>query len=240
MLEATTDIAALQLESRFSLPPNSLGYCGKDTAPEKFKDCIVSGRCDGVAEEVANFIVLNPYLKTLANIFDLPKLSYPVVEAYWLGNDYLKKATPEHYDLLLENFSEQGVPDWLIEELKQNRPKIFIPTHLFQVLHVGVGRASGAVPFNIASINNCMIRWGKAEKINGDKTEVNLNSMKKENGRYSLTMIREAVPFNENLVPGLKINDTVVVHWNQVIKILTPAEEKNIIGWTDEVIRSLS
>ena len=85
-----------------------------------------------------------------------------------------------------------------------------------------------------------MIRWGKAEKINGDKTEVNLNSMKKENGRYSLTMIREAVPFNENLVPGLKINDTVVVHWNQVIKILTPAEEKNIIGWTDEVIRSLS
>ena len=85
------DTAALQLESRFSLPPNSLGYCGKDTAPEKFKKCIILGECDGVEEEVSHFIVLYPYLKTLAKIMNLLELSYPVVEGYWLGNNYLSR-----------------------------------------------------------------------------------------------------------------------------------------------------
>ena len=229
MTKFTIDVPALQLESRFSLPPNSLGYCGKDTAPGKFKACIISGECDGVEEEVSHFIVLHPYLKTLASIVNLPKLSYPVVEGYWIGNDYLKMAKGEHYDLLLENFLAQGVPAWLVDELKQRRPKIFIPSHLFQVLHVGVGRASGAVPFNLDSMNNCMIRWGKVEEIVGGDAVININSLNKE-----------TVPFNSILTPGLKTGDLVAVHWKQVIKILTAAEEKNLSFWTTEVIQSLS
>ncbi|MDO8515049.1 MAG: hypothetical protein Q7S14_00985, partial [bacterium] len=65
-----------------------------------------------------------------------------------------------------------GVPDWLVDDLKNHPPKKFIPTHLFQVLHVGVGRASGSVPFNQETINNCMVsvqngaayHWGKQFK----------------------------------------------------------------------------
>jgi hypothetical protein len=60
------DIKALQLEARFSLSPNSLGYCGKDSAEEKFKECIIQGKCKEVGEEVKHFIVLYPYLETLA------------------------------------------------------------------------------------------------------------------------------------------------------------------------------
>src|SRR3990167_2713030 len=236
MSKPIIDVPALQLESRFSLPPNSLGYCGKDTAPEKFKACIISGECDGVEEEVAHFIVLHPYLKTLASIVNLPKLSYPVVEGYWIGNDYLKMAKAEHYDLLLENFLAQGVPEWLVDELKQKRPKVFIPSHLFQVIHVGVGRASGAVPCNLDSMNNCMIRWGRAENISGGEITAYLNSVKKENGKYSLTMLQKTVPFSADLVPDLKVGDTVAVHWNQVIKILTSSEEQNLAFWSRDVL----
>ncbi|MBN2016234.1 hypothetical protein JW766_05395, partial [Candidatus Dojkabacteria bacterium] len=62
------DKKALQLTSRFALPPNSLGYCGKDTAPEKFKKCIIKNDCLGVKSEIERFIVLNPYLETIAKI----------------------------------------------------------------------------------------------------------------------------------------------------------------------------
>src|SRR5664279_4791369 len=148
------DKRALQLESRFSLPPNSLGYCGQNTAAAKFKQCIIDGQCDEVGQEVTKFIVLHPYLKTLAEITGQPMLSYPVIESYWIG------------------------PDLLIDELAQKKPKKFIPSHLFQVLHVGVGRASGSVPFNIQTINNCMIRWGKVNKIKEDKVQVHLYSLK--------------------------------------------------------------
>lgn len=233
------EIKALQLESRFSLPPNSLGYCGRDSAVEKFKKCIITGRCDGLSREVANFIVLHPYLKTIAKITGRPKFSYPVIEAYWIGNRLLKKAEPEHYKLLLENFASQGVPAWLRTELRQRPPSVFIPNHLFQVLHVGVGRASGVVPYNLNSINNCMIRWGKVERISGRKTAVRVTSLTRRGGRYHLTSTNEAVPFEPELVPGLKVGRTVAVHWRQVIKILTDGETRNLTYWTNAVLKSL-
>jgi|SRR3989344_492688 len=251
------DIKALQLESRFSLPPNSLGYCGRNTAAAKFKRCMISGDCAGVEDEVKKFIVFYPYLKTIATITNLPIFSHEVIEAYWIGNRLLKKAKPSHYDLLLQNFKDQGVPDFFIEELRQKQPKVFIPNHLFQVLHVGVGKASGAVPFNLHSINQCMIRWGKVEKIMDSKIVLNLHSLKEkqspERSRFTtpfrwpngllkgeLYKIVKTMPFNLKLVAGLKEGDTVAVHWNIVIKILTETEEKNLLFWTKEVLRSLN
>jgi hypothetical protein len=167
------DVAALQLAAGFALGPNRLGYCGQDSAPARLKACIENGTCDHVEEELKKFIVLYPYLKTISQITGLDPFSYDVIESYWLGNDLLKQVKPKHYDLLLENFSRQGVPEWLLKELKGKRPKIFIPTHTFQVLHVGVGRASGSVPYNQKSINSCLIslrgnaayHWGRKAKI---------------------------------------------------------------------------
>lgn len=233
------DIKALQLESRFSLPPNSLGYCGRETAEEKFKSCIINGRCTGVEEEVAKFIVLYPYLETIAEITRLPIFSYKVIESYWIGNDILKRAKPEHYDLLLKNFEEQGVPEFFVKELKQKPPKVFIPNHLFHVLHVGVGKASGAVPFNLQSINNCMIRWGKVMKLTGRKAVINLRSLEQENETHRLIVNKETIPLNKKLVPELKAGDIVAVHWNIVVKILSKQEEKNLLFWTKEVLRGL-
>lgn len=230
------DNASLQLESRFSYPPNFLGYCGEPAAAAKFRECIISGRCVGVEKEVRRFIVLYPYLKTIAEINRLPIFSYPVVEAYWLGNDLLKKVGQEDYRLLMKNFRKQGVPDWLIEELEARVPRVFIPNHLFQVLHVGVGRAGGAVPFNLKSINNCMVRWGRVEKISGGNLTANLISLKKEDSKYRPTLIRESVPLNHLLIPGLKVGDSIAVHWQQVTKILTAVEEKNLSFWTREIM----
>lgn len=232
-------IKTLQLVSRFALPPNFLGYCGQGSAPEKFKKCVTSGECRGVEEEVSKFIGLYPYLKTISAITNLPIFSYEVIESYWLGNDQLKKARLEDYPLLLENLEKQGVPEFLIKELHDKIPKVFIPNHLFQVLHVGVGRVSGSVPFNLQSINNCMIRWGKVEKINGQKCTMDLNSLKEEGSGYVLTKIKESVLFDEGFTPNLKIADTVAVHWNFVVRILTEEEEVKLSFWTKEVLKLL-
>ena len=233
------DKKALQLNSRFSLPPNSLGYCGKDSAPEKFKACVIKGKCEGVEEEFKHFIVLYPYLRTLSKIIGLPKFSYKVVESYWLGNDKLTKAKNKDYSILLSFFEKQGVPDWFVAELKTEKPKKFIPNHLFQVLHVGVGRASGSVPYNLESINNCMIRWGKVEKVNKKTAVVSLNSLKKVRGSYKRTLVTETHSFVEGFVPNLKIGDTVTVHWRQIVKILSEEEIGKITYWTDEVLKTI-
>jgi hypothetical protein len=233
--------SALQLESRFSLAPNSLGYCGKRSAVAKFKKCIINNKCNGVKDELKNFIVLYPYLKTLGKILGKSFTSYSVIESYWLGNDELKKIRQKDYCLLLENFTKQGVPDFFIEELKSKKPKRFIPNHLFHVLFVGVGKASGTVPFNLNSINNCMIRWGKVETISKKKAVINLNSLKKRGKDiYALTKIQESILFDSKFTPDLKVGDAVAVHWNLVVKILTKNEEKNLEFWSAKVCQLFS
>lgn len=239
MYDEPMDTKALQLESRFSLPPNSKGYCGKTTATTNFRKCIIEGQCDNVMEEVTHFITLHPYLRTLQDISGKNKFSYQVIESYWLGNDLLSKTTLKQYFLLLKYFSEQGVPDFLLDDLKKNQPKAFIPNHLFQVLHVGVGRASGAVPFTLESINNCMIRWGKVIKIANSTLRVNLHLLKMYATHYILSQRVEEVQFDPDLLPGVKTHDTVAVHWKKAVKILDSTEEHNLSFWTNEVLTRL-
>jgi hypothetical protein len=231
---------ALQLESRFSLSPNSLGYCGLKSAANQFRKCIKEGKCTNVKEELKKFIVLYPYLKTLAKISKLSLFSYPVIESYWLGNDLLKKAKQDDYLILLKYFEKQGVPDFFVKELKKKIPKVFVPNHLFQVLHVGVGKASKSVPFNIKTINDCMIRWGKIKKIFRNKAAIELNSLKNINkNSYTLTQVETLTPIDLLLTSNLRIGDMVAVHWNLIVKILTKEEESNLRYWTDQTIKCL-
>jgi hypothetical protein len=235
-MKTTMDINALQLISRFSFSPNNLGYCGRKEAMDVFKQCIIYNSCEKVKKEAKHFIVLYPYLKTIAEITKKPIFSYQVLEAYWIGNNLLKKAKLKHYNLLLLNFAKQGVPHFFIKELKNKRPREFIPHHLFQVLHVGVGRASGSVPFNLNSINNCMVRWGRVLEIKQNKTVIDLNSLEKRKRKYQLVVKKETINFDSNFIPNLKIGSVVAVHWKKAVKILTADEEKNLIFWTRKII----
>ena len=230
------DKKTLQLLSRFSLPPNALGYCGKDSAPEKFKKCVIEGKCSGITEEIKHFIVLNPYLKTLSKITEKGVFSYQVAEAYWLGNNLLKKFKTKDYEILLKNLKKQGVPDWITDELSKKDLKKFIPFHLFQILNAGVGRTSVKDPYNIKMMNQCMVRWGKVKKVEGNKITVKLNSLKKEKGKYGLELVEETVEAIPGFFKTLRQRNIVAVHWGIVIKKLTKREIENLEYWTKKTV----
>ncbi|NMB56632.1 hypothetical protein GYA19_01690 [Candidatus Beckwithbacteria bacterium] len=235
------DQKALKLCARFALTPNQLGYCGTSKASKILQDCILNNTCAEVEVEIKKFIILNPYLQTIAQITKKPPFSYEVIEAYWLGNDSLKECQRTDFNLLLENFNKQGVPSFLIQELKEKLPKVFIPIHLFNILHVGVGRTSGAVPFNLNSINNCMLRWGKILTINNQtkKLKTKLHSLKlSSTGNYILTQKEEKLHFDPRFTPNLKIGDRVIAHWGFTAKKITKKEEENLQFWTKKLITS--
>ena len=78
------------LFARFAFPPNSLGLCGPEiglTLPERVRD----GRMDRELRHIAQeFEGAWPYLELIAAENDLrDPLDARVVEAYWLGNDFL-------------------------------------------------------------------------------------------------------------------------------------------------------
>jgi hypothetical protein len=233
------DTPALQLASRFAYSPNAKGYCGKDSAPAKFIKCITTGECETIESEFTHFIALHPYLKTIATITNQPLGSYPVIESYWIGNDELYKAKLDDYQILLDNFKAQGIPNFLHQELSERWPKVFIPHHLFQILHVGVGRASGSVPYNLESINNCMIRWGNVISSEDNNIKVEVQSLKHRGEKYARTTTQLTLPLDTNFVPEVKVGDIVAVHWNHVAKILTSIEVANLTHWTDKILEEL-
>jgi len=234
------DPKALKLASLFSYSPNHKGYCGRDSAEDTFIRCIKDGQCGKVPRELKHFIVLYPYLKTIATVTNLSPFDHKVIEAYWIGNELLAKIPMSGYEILLKEFSKQGVPSWLVDSLKKKKPKKFIPNHLFQVLHVGVGQASGSVPFDIQSINNCMIRWGKVIAVKADgKIVISLKQLTQSKSGYKLiskkeVMHSEACPFFKP-----KVGDLVTLHWGHVVKKLTKREENNLMYWTKQILASL-
>lgn len=253
------EIEALQLAGRFAMPPNSMGFCGRDSAPERFKRCIKTGECDFVADEITKFIVLHPYIKTIAQLTNRSKFEHKVVESYCFGNDLLNEIPESGYDLLMDNFEEQGVPKWFVDEIREKKPKKFIPTHLFQVLHVGVGKVSGTVPFNLNSVNNCMIRWGKVLEVGSDTSIigentldinnfnpsvpsiiVELNSLKKDSSGLSIHTETTRANYNLDITPNIRVGSTVAVHWSQTIKEITCEESLKLKKWSKKVIKEIN
>lgn len=230
------DQKALKLCAAFSRQPNSLGYCGRESAKSAFKTCLIEHKCEEVPNEVEQFIVLNPYLDTISQATNQPKYSKKVIEAFWLGNDLLNSIKLEHYKLLLDNLKKQGVPDFLIYQAAQNPPKRFIPIHLFNIIHIGVGKASGSVPFNLDSINQCMIRWGRIKHIRQDKALIKLNSL---DSTYQLIQKETEIAIEPNITPNLKTGDVVTAHWGTIAKKINSRELSNLKYWTAQFIAAL-
>ncbi len=233
------DSNALKLASLFSYSPNHKGYCGRDSAGDVFTRCIAKGECGKVSLELKHFIVLFPYLKTIATLAGLSPFDYKVIEAYWIGNKLLETIPLSGYNILLKEFAKQGVPSWLIKTLRNKKPSRFIPNHLFQVLHVGVGQASGSVPFDIQSVNSCMIRWGKVVAVKAEgEIVMSLKQLTQSKKGYKLKSIKEVVSTEACPFFKPKIGDLVALHWGHVVKKLTQLEAKNLTYWTKQTLAS--
>ena len=232
------DISALQLAARFSYSPNKQGYCGLGSAEEAFMRCVQEGSCERVPEELSHFITLFPYLKTIAAVKNCSPYDYAVIEAYWIGNEHLRDFPIEGYALLLAAFEEQGVPSWLTQKVKQKVPTHFIPNHLFQVLHVGVGQASGSVPFTLESINHCMIRWGEVMHIDESSGAASIRTQSLVQNKHRYTLKDEDLTLQNDASPwhALRSGDHVALHWNRVAKILTEAEISQLRLWTEHIL----
>lgn len=233
------DIKALKLASLFSYSPNSRGYCGCDSAGPAFQDCIQNNNCDNVSHELSRFIALHPYLQTIGKIRNLSPFDYKVIEAYWIGNDLLEDFPREGYGVLLEEFVKQGVPKWLVTSLRAKIPKLFIPHHLFQVLHVGVGQASGSVPFNINSINSCMVRHGKIIDVTNKSLIISLAGLRLVKGKYLPKITSSSIPIHSALFCKPKVGDIVAIHWGQVVKILKAQELERLELWSENVLKAI-
>lgn len=195
------------LFARYADAPNALGYCGP---PEGIGTTEAAIRASA-----RRFSGVWPYLQVLARLTGTPDpLDARLVEAYWLGRDLGVDQTAFGRELLAVLGPRAGAywshlsTDLLVEAA---------PDHGFHVFGVYPwSRLLGAGPQPLEVLDSCRIRWG---------TVVGLDPLTVASPRLTWDGARLGV--GEPTVgpvtgDGVALADTVAVHWDRLVDVLTP------------------
>lgn len=235
-----TAVNGALLFGRYAFPPNRLGYCGPDDHPALFQ-YVTQGATDaGLLELERRFDGAFPYLRliALANGIADP-FDRRVVEAYWIGNEYLERvgASP-FYESLGERFRSRmdaRTFTWLASKLEHSAR----PHHNFHVFEVYL--RAGLVRDNRAAIgldrmDSCRISWGRVAEVDGAELVLERPALGLREGKLALSepqpkrVLRQidGRGFADDAKPG----DYVSVHWNWACEVLDPSALQRIMSNT--------
>lgn len=245
MTSATRVVNGALLFGQYAFPPNRLGYCGPDDHPALFQ-YVTQGTTDaGLLDLERRFDGAYPYLRLIAqanNIAD--PFDRRVVEAYWIGNEYLERVTASpFYESLGERFRarmDNRSFTWLASKLEQSaRPHHNF--HVFEVyLRAGLVRDARAV-IGLERMDNCRISWGRVAEVDGAELVVERPALALVEGKLALTEPRRVRVtrqiagrgFADDAQPG----DAVSMHWNWVCDVLDASSLRRLIRNTERYMR---
>jgi hypothetical protein len=233
----------LELACRFSLITNKLRYCGPREAHKDFYLLLIGKKYDKnkIKKHFRGYEGLYVYLRNIAKKHHKNPFDYDVIEAYWIGNGLLNSFTKKDLQEIILELTKRGLPEYYADKLIEKIPKGMNPSHSFNVLFVGVGKTTGAVPTNIITMNKCVVSIGEVLKIQDNSLVVAVNTLKIKRGllKYGRRVIQHIEYIKESL-PNINVNDKIAVHWNFACKILTEREVYNLRKTTQRNIDALN
>ncbi len=216
----------LLLFARYAFMPNRLGYCGGDVHGV-FEACAAGETSPEVRMWGEQFEGAYPYLKLIASANGIADpFDVRVVEAYWVGNGLLEKASlAPLYSSLRERFASR-VSAKNLELILGQVPRGAQPFHAFHVLDVC--RRTGALAENLQTLDSCRISWGRVQDVLGTSIAVEVAPIVFENGELVLgkpqtrTVTRQVR--GRGFVDTVHTGDWVSVHWNWACDVLSPGQ----------------
>jgi len=194
-----------------------LGYCGP-----KFLACDKSS--------LLQFEGAVPYLRLIAqanNIKD--EFDARVVEAYWLGNDLLKKVSDKNLYGNIENRFKKRMSgkdwSWLVaESIREAKPHHVF--HVFDIYRRAGLMRSGAIEKVLETMDNCRISWGSMT----DEGFVEYSPLVFKNNKLDFGEKTEKKLIS--LDSTIKVGDEVSFHWNYICDKISPRQKQNLTFWT--------
>ncbi len=256
-----------KLAALYGLIPNQLGFCGP--RQEKLRN-FIAGKITmaQIIPILKQFEAAYPYYQLIARANRAKPFDKKVVEAYWLGNEYLDKVTiADLRQLIIDKFSAPGL---LPKEVAIKKAAVIPPNskphHSFHVMVLGsvTGRVNFAGDTKLQDI--CRVSWGKVEKINAPLPPLNLRGgegelsplrlqPKKRDEKNKLIVryqpltgvkniklgqpVKKEIIWDKDMIPKLKIGDWVSVHWGHTIQILSMSDINNLKKYTQNTLNAL-
>ncbi len=223
----------LLLFARYAFMPNRLGFCGGPNERGLFEACVAGQSSPELRGWAQQFEGAYPYLALIARANGLPDpLDYRVVEAYWLGNELLTRASlaPFH-DSLRERFAARLSPKTL-EIVLGKAPAGAAPFHAFHVLEVC--RRTGALAESLETLDNCRISWGRVVAVLNGHLHVAVQPIVFEQGQLVLgaevirSVARQIDGRGSLSVDDAQTGDWVSIHWGWACDRLTKQQTVNL------------
>ncbi|MFG1810380.1 DUF6390 family protein [Streptomyces sp. NPDC049040] len=215
------------LFARYAYPPNELGYCG----PEDASALLRPGTAADIERRAREFEGAWCYLEFLAESAGLADpLDERVVEAYWIGNDLLDRASPGALlDRMRDRFRTQSGGTW------REAGDGAVAHHSFQVFDVypwaGMLRASGH-PAALTVLDRCRIRTGLVRGVDGESASVESAPLLWDGaamvtGPPRIERVRWSTG-GRSLIERPSPGDLVALHWDWVCDVLTEDQAARI------------
>jgi hypothetical protein len=228
------------LFGRYAFPPNRLGYCGPDSAQELF-EYVSSERADrGLVELERRFEGAYPYLCLIARANGIADpFDRRVVEAYWIGNEYLQRVDAASFHASLDERFRPRVQRrdfaWLTSKLTLGA-KPHHNFHVFEVyLRTGLMNDPHAT-IMVESMDSCRISWGRVVSVDGAELVVARRPLRLIDGKLALAeeeIVRvtrqiEGRGFADHASPGAYVS----LHWTWVCETLGLASLQRLASET--------
>lgn len=244
--------AGALLFGRYAYPPNALGYCGPGDpaglleqaarrhtpagAPASPAQAVATRE---LAERARSFEGAWPYLQLIAGANHITDpLDRRVVEAYWIGNRLLDHVGPELLAASVETrFRPRAGNTW--GRLAEVLPTGGRPHHSFHVFAIypwiGLLRA-GHVDEPLRVLDQCRVRWGRVEAVEGDLAVVRSRPLLWDGSRLgygparpeTATLASGGRGFVTQLLPG----QWVSLHWGWICDRLSEHQRRMLAHYS--------
>ncbi len=206
----------LALNLKYSIAPNSLGYCGCANSDNTFINFVKNpnkNKLKKTLTDLESFTGVKNYCEFIGKCNSLKKFDDRVLNAYWIGNELLKQASGKKIQNLIKSFYSNGLITKETEQkmLSKNLNNA-IPHHSFHVLFFT--SFSKKLKKNIENKSNCLITWGKILEEKNSKFLVNAVILQKKNKKIKLVEKQKTI--NKSLCNG-KIGKIFSINWNTEI-----------------------
>lgn len=208
----------MTLFAQYAYPPNELGYCGPTDGAD----------ASGLSAHAKEFDGAWPYLAAIAGAVDASDpLDDEVVTAYWVGGTALSKVEPS--DLLARlRASFKGQVTGLLDAVPPT-PGV-LAHHSFHVFVVypWVRFLDRDAATALRVMQDCRIRWGTVDSIDGDHAMIASSPLQLDNGALVLGEPRsERVQWKKgdlSLTSAPAPGSIVSAHWHWICATLTADE----------------
>lgn len=210
--------------ARYAFPPNELGYCG----PADSTALLQGGDPAQLAALAKEFDGTWPYLQAIADAAGITDpLDPEIVQSYWVGGQLLEQVDPADLLARLRTAFKGQVTGMLSDLTDGRRALAHHSFHVF-VVYPWIRFLDRDPTTPLRVMQQCRIRWGTVESIDGEHAEIVSRGLTFEDGLLALgdpgtervRWCKDGISLAPEPAPG----DVVAAHWDWVCGALSDAD----------------